>query len=79
MVAGLNLGVLLALPVLLVIGIYTFITVYAIVKTVSAGPDSADPATLLVGVVGVVTLLVVLLGIGGWAIGRAADPKKRRY
>jgi hypothetical protein len=77
-VAGMNVVYLLILPVLLVVGIYTFITIYAIVKVVRGGSDAADPATILVGVVGLVTLFVLLLGIGGWAIGRAADPKKRR-
>jgi hypothetical protein len=32
----------------------------------------------MIGVVGLVTLFVTLLGVGGWLIGRAADPKKRR-
>jgi hypothetical protein len=77
-VAALNVGVLVMLPVLLVIGIYTFLTVYAIVKAVGSGSDAASPTVVLLGVVGLVTLLTLLLGVGGWAIGRAADPKKRR-
>ena len=77
-VAGLNVTYLMVLPVLLVVGIYTFITVYAIVKAVSSGSDSADAGVILLGVVGLVTLFVVLLGVGGWLVGRAADPKKRR-
>ena len=76
-VAGLSIAYLLILPVLLAIGIYTYISVYAIVKAVDAGPDSADAGVVLLGVVGLVTLFVVLLGGGLWAIGRAADPKKR--
>jgi hypothetical protein len=77
-VAGMNVIYLMLLPVLLVIGIYTFVTVYAIVKVARSGSDAADPGVILLGVVGIVTFLVLLLGIGGWAIGRAADPKKRR-
>ncbi|HEY7762659.1 MAG TPA: hypothetical protein VIC52_06565 [Actinomycetota bacterium] len=77
-VAGLNVGAMLILPTLLVVGIYTFITIYAIVKAVSAGSDQPDALTIMLGVVGLVTLLVTLLGVGGWLIGRAADPKKRR-
>ena len=76
-VAVLSVGYLMILPVLLVVGIYTFITVYAIVKAIDSGPDSADGAVVLIGVVGLVTFFVVLLGGGLWAIGRAADPKKR--
>ena len=79
-VAGLSVGYMLALPALLVIGIYTFITIYAIVKAVDSGPDTADAGVVLIGVVGLVTFFVVLLGVGLWAIGRTADPKKRsRY
>ena len=66
----------MVLPVLLVVGIYTFITVYAIVKAVSSGSDSADAGVILLGVVGLVTLFVVLLGVGGWLIGRAAEPEE---
>jgi hypothetical protein len=77
-VAGINLGALLVLPVLLVVGIYTFITIYAIVKAVGGRSDEPDALTIMLGVVGLVTLLVTLLGVGGWLIGRTADPKKRR-
>ena len=78
-VAGLNIVFLLALPVLIVVGIYTYITVYALVKAIDSGPDSPDAGVVLIGVIGLVTLFVVLLGVGLWAIGRAADPKKRRH
>lgn len=77
-IAGLNLVFLMTLGLLLAVGVYTLITIYAIVKLVRSGTDTADPTVILLGVVGLVTLLVVLLGVGGWAIGRAADPKKRR-
>lgn len=77
-VAALSVAYLLMLPVLLVVGIYTFITVYAIVKAVDAGPDTADAGVVLIGTVGLVTFFVLLLGGGLWAIGRAADPKKRQ-
>jgi hypothetical protein len=77
-VAGLNLGGLLALPAMLVIGIYTFITVYAIVKAVGAGSDEANALVVLLGVVGLVTLFVTMLGVGAWLVGRSADPKRRR-
>jgi hypothetical protein len=79
-VAGLSVAYLLILPVLLAIAIYTFITVYAIVKAIDSGPDTADAGVVLIGIVGLVTLFVVLLGGGMWAIGRTADPKRRpRY
>jgi hypothetical protein len=79
-VAGLSVAYMLILPALLAIGIYTFITVYAIVKAVDSGPDTADAGVVFIGIVGLVTLFVVLLGGGLWAIGRAADPKRRpRY
>jgi hypothetical protein len=77
-VAVLSVGYLMILPVLLAVGIYTFITVYAIVKAIDSGPDTADATVVLLGIVGLVTFFVVLLGGGLWAIGRAADPAKRR-
>jgi hypothetical protein len=77
-IAGLNVLYLMFLPVLLVVGIYTYVTVYAIVKAVDGGSDSPDPATVLIGIVGLVTLFVVALGLGTWVIGRTADPRKRR-
>jgi hypothetical protein len=77
-VAVLSVGYLMVLPVLLAVGIYTFITVYAIVKAIGSGPDAPDAAVVLIGIVGLVTFFVVLLGGGLWAIGRAADPEKRR-
>ena len=76
-VAVMTVGYLVMLPVLLAIGIYTFITVYAIVKAIDSGPDTADGAVVVLGIVGLVTFFVVLLGGSVWAIGRAADPKKR--
>ena len=77
-VAGLQLVIMLIMPVVLVVAIYASITVYAIGKAVSGGSDAADPATVLVGVIALVTLIVVALGVGTWAIGRAFDPRKRR-
>ena len=77
-VAVLSVGYLILLPVLLAVGVYTFITIYAIVKAIDSGPDTADGAVVLIGIVGLVTFFVVLLGGGLWAIGRAADPQKRR-
>lgn len=76
-VAGVQLGTLVIMPVVLVVAIYVSLTGYAIVKAVSSGSDSPDPATVLIGVVALVTLVVVLFGTATWAIGRAFDPRKR--
>ena len=76
-VSGLSVAYMMALPALLVVGIYTYITIYAIVKAIDAGPDTADAGVIVVGVVGMTTFFVVLIGVGLWAIGRAADPRKR--
>ena len=45
-------------------------------KAIDSGPDTADAAVVLIGIVGLVTFFVVLLGGGLWAIGRAADPEE---
>lgn len=77
-VAGTNLGFFLLLPAVLVVAIYTFLTVYAIVKAVGSAPDAANPVVVLVGIVSLVGLFVVTLAVGTWLIGRTADPRKRR-
>lgn len=77
-VAGMNFGFFLLLPAVLVVAIYTFLTVYALVKAVGSAPDAANPVVVLVGIVSLVGLFTVTLAVGTWLIGRTADPRKRR-
>ena len=66
------------LSTLLVIGIYTFVTIYAIVKALGSAPDSPNPSVVIVGVVALTMALLFLIAGGIALIGRMGDPKKRR-
>jgi hypothetical protein len=78
-VAGLTVMFFVLLPAFIAVGVYTFVTVYAVVKGVEGGSDQPDATTILVGIVLLVTLFTLLVAVGMMLIGRAADPKKRRH
>jgi hypothetical protein len=71
-------GFWVALPVLVVVGVYSLITVYAIVKAAGSAPDQPNAVAIALGIVGLVTLFVVIITVAVSLIGRAADPKRRR-
>jgi hypothetical protein len=74
------LGVLVffaALPAMIVLLVYLFGTVYAIVKATGVGGRSPNPATVILAVVFIVSALVTLLYCGLGLIGRSMDPKRR--
>lgn len=73
-----SFGFGLALPALIVVGVYAMLTVYAVVKAVGSAPDQPNAVVVSLGIVGVVTLFVVIIGAAISLIGRAADPKRRR-
>jgi len=82
---GLGLGIGIAnallytlLPMLLAIGIWTLVSVYAIVKWIGSAPDHANPVVIVVGVVLLVTLLVVLIAVAVGFVGRSLNPKRRK-
>ncbi len=73
---GMSFVAYAALAFMLAIGVWTLVSVYAIVKWVGSAPEEPNPVVLIVGVVGLVTLCVVLISVGvGWA-GRSLNPKK---
>jgi uncharacterized membrane protein YeiB len=76
-IAGILVTFFAILPVLIVVTVYSFLTVYAIVKAIGSAPDSASALTVLLGVVLTVTLFVTLLGGGIALVGRSIDPKDR--
>ncbi|MEO8477113.1 MAG: hypothetical protein ABI572_08695 [Actinomycetota bacterium] len=77
-VAGLTVTFFVLLPVFVAVAVYTFLSVYAIVKGVEGGSDQPDATTIMVGVVLLVTVFVLLVAVGVMLLGRMADPKKRR-
>jgi NADH:ubiquinone oxidoreductase subunit 6 (subunit J) len=76
-VAGLIVIFVMALPVLFVLTIYSFVTIYAIAKAFESAQD-ANPFTVFLGVVGIVTLYALLIGVAITLIGRSFDPRKGR-
>jgi hypothetical protein len=53
------------------------VTIYAIVKWIGAPTDHASATTLLVLIVGLVTIFPLGLALGMYAIGRSMRPPKR--
>jgi len=78
-VVGLVVTFFVLLPAFIAVGVYTSLTVYAMVKGVEGGSDVPDPTTIMVGLVLLVTLFVLLVALGAMLLGRMADPKKRRH
>jgi len=75
-IAGLSVVYLVVLPAVLVMLIYLFISVYAVVKILP--PGHPNPAVVLIGVVLLVGLMTVLLGVSIWLIGRMFEPPRSR-
>jgi hypothetical protein len=77
-VALASFGFWVALPALVVVGLYSALTVYAIVKAVGSAPDQPNAVAIALTIVGLVSLFVVVIAAGISLIGRLADPKRRR-
>jgi hypothetical protein len=77
-IAGVSVTFPVLLPWLLVIGIYVFLTIYALVKAIGSAPDEPDATVVVIGIVGLVTGLLLVFAAGVSLLGRAANPKKRR-
>ena len=58
------------LPVLLAVAIYTFLTIYAVVKAIGSAPDSASALSVEMGIVAIVGALITLVGVAVFLIGR---------
>ncbi len=76
-IAGLVATFFAILPALIAVTVYTFLTVYAIVKAIGSAPKEASAVTVLVGVVLVVGTCTAALGGAVALLGRAMNPKKR--
>jgi hypothetical protein len=75
-IGGVSFVAYAGLAFVLAIAVWTLLSVYAIVKWVGSAPEAPDPAALIVGVVGLVTLLVVLIAVAIGFVGRSLNPKK---
>ena len=77
-VAGVVTTVLTMLAALLVVLVWTSLTIYALVKWIGSAPDAASPTTVLLIVVGLVTGLALLLTLPIALVGRAMTPRRRK-
>ena len=73
-----NVALYALLPVLIVVGVWTLISVYAIVKWIGSAPQEPNAAVIVLGVALMVSLYVVLFAVGVGLVGRSLSPKKRR-
>ena len=77
-IAVVALGFLTALPFLVPTTIWIALTIYAIVKGAGSGPEQADPAAVLLTIVGIVTFFTLAIAAAIALLGRAMTPKRRR-
>lgn len=76
-IGALNVTLYAMLPVLIVVGVWTLISVYAIVKWIGSAPQEPNAAVIVLGVAMMVALFVVLFAVGVGLVGRSLNPKKR--
>jgi uncharacterized BrkB/YihY/UPF0761 family membrane protein len=75
-IAASILGFFVMLAFVIVVLMFGFLFVYAIVK--AFGPEHASPTTVLVGLVVIVGTLTVALTTGIGMLGRSMTPRRRR-
>lgn len=77
-IAGAVVTFMTMLAAVLVVLLWTALTVYAIVKAIGSAPDSASATTVLLIVVGLVTTLTLTLAGAIALVGRSMTPRRRR-
>ena len=77
-VAGVVTTVLTMFAAMLVVLVWTSLTIYALVKWIGSAPDAASATTVLLIVVGLVTALALLLTLPIALVGRAMTPRRRK-
>jgi hypothetical protein len=76
-VAGVLVTFFAMLSFVLIVMLYLFMTIYAIVRAI--GPGSGEnPVTIVVGFVLLTSLFVVLMAVTIHLVGRSLTPRKRR-
>jgi len=62
---------------LLVVLVWTALTIYAVVKWVGSAPEGASATTVLLVIVGLVSALTLLMTLPVALVGRSLTPRKR--
>lgn len=70
-IAGGLMFLFVLFPFLLAATGWAFISVYALVKLIGSAPDSPNAVVLVLGMIIIVTVFLVLLGVGLHFAGRA--------
>lgn len=76
-VGGVIVAILAFLPFALLVSLYTFVTIYAIVRAIGPGTGE-DAVAIVVGFVLITSAFAVLLGLTIHLVGRPLTPRKRR-
>ena len=77
-IAGAVVTFMTALASVIVVLLWTALTIYAIVKAIGSAPDSASATTVLLILVGLVTVLTLALAGAIALVGRSMTPRRRR-
>jgi hypothetical protein len=76
-VAAVLVAFFATLPFVLIVVLYLFMTIYAVVRAI--GPGSGEnPVTIVVGFVLLTSLSAVLMAVTVHLVGRSLTPSKRR-
>ena len=76
-VAGIAVAFFATLPFILIVVLYLFVTIYAIVRAIGPGAG-ANPVPIVTGFVLITSALVVLFAVAIHLIGRAITPARKR-
>lgn len=76
-VAAMLVSFFATLPLALIVALYLFVTVYAIVRAIGPGAGE-NPVAIVIGFVMITTALVTLLAGSVHLVGRSLTPRRRR-
>ena len=76
-VAGVIVAFFAVMPFVILVALYLFLTIYAIVRAIGPGAGE-NTVTILVGFALITSTFATLLGVAIHLIGRSLTPKRRR-
>jgi hypothetical protein len=76
-VAGVIVAFFALIPFLILVALYLFLTIYAVVRAIGPGMGE-NPVAILVGFALITSTFATLLGVAIHLVGRSLTPKKRR-
>ena len=76
-IAGMIVTFFASLPFVLVVVLYLFVTIYAVVRAIGPGAGE-NPLVIVIGFVLLICVLALLLAVAVHLIGRSLTPRRRR-